>query len=195
MSIASLRRRELAALEDQALMAAEGAESVDAFGELYDRYFDRAYRVARTVCRDDDRAQDAVQDAFLSVWRTRASYQTQRGSVAAWLLTTVRYRAIDLMRGSGRHLARRADEDRLEAHLASDDVADRVIHRDEAARLKARLAMLPEAQQEVITLAYYGELSHTEIATHLGLPAGTVKGRMRLGLQKLRDTLDRQQIA
>ncbi|HET9720086.1 MAG TPA: sigma-70 family RNA polymerase sigma factor [Solirubrobacteraceae bacterium] len=192
MTIASLRRRKLAALEDPELMA---AGSVEAFGELYDRYCDRAYRVARAVCRDDGHAEDAVQDAFLSVWRTRASYQSQRGPVAAWLLTTVRYRAIDLMRVNGKHLARRADEDQLEAHAAPGDVAERVIHRDETDRLKATLAMLPDAQKEVITLAYYGQLSHTEIAAHLGLPSGTVKGRMRLGLQKLRDTMERQPIA
>jgi RNA polymerase sigma-70 factor (ECF subfamily) len=192
VAIASLRRRKLAALEDPELMA---AGSVEAFGELYDRYSGHAYRVARAVCHDDGRAQDAVQDAFLSVWRNRASYQSQRGPVAAWLLTTVRHRAIDLMRVEGEHLARRADEDQIEAHAAPDDVAERVIHRDETDRLKATLAMLPDAQKEVITLAYYGQLSHTEIAAHLGLPSGTVKGRMRLGLQTLRDTMARQQIA
>lgn len=188
-------RRNLDALEDPQLMAQVSAESVEAFGELYDRYCDRAYRVARSICRDDDRAQDAVQEAFLSVWRSRVSYQSQRGTVAAWLLTTVRYRAIDLMRISSKQVARGADEDQLKAHVAPDDVAEEVIRRDQADRLRAQLAMLPDAQQEVITLAYYGQLSHTEIAAQLALPAGTVKGRMRLGLQKLRDTLERQQAA
>jgi RNA polymerase sigma-70 factor (ECF subfamily) len=195
VSLTSRRRHKLAALEDLELIAAPGAEAVEAFGELYDRYCDRAYRIARTVCRDDAHAQDAVQEAFLSVWRNRESYQSQRGPVAAWLLATVRYRAIDLMRVNGRHLARRADEDQLETHAAPGDVAERVVHHDETDRLRATLAMLPDAQQEVITLAYYGQLSHTEIAAHLGLPAGTVKGRMRLGLQRLRDTLEREQIA
>lgn len=176
-------------------MAEVSAESVEAFGELYDRYCDRAYRVAHSVCGNDGRAQDAVQDAFLSVWRTPASYQSQRGTVAAWLLATVRFRAIDLMRINGKHLARRADDDPLEAHPAPDDLAEAVFHRDETDRLRTNLAMLPDAQQEVITLAYYGQLSHTEIAAHLGLPAGTVKGRMRLGLQELRDALERQQTA
>ena len=174
-------------------MAAVGAGSADAFGELYDRYCDRAYRVARAVCRDDGRARDAVQDAFLSIWRTRVSYQSQRGPVAAWLLTTVRYRAIDLMRVGGKHLVRRADKDQLEAQAAFGGVAEGVIHRDETDSLRRTLATLPDAQQEVIALAYYGQLSYTEIAAHLGLPSGTVKGRMRLGLQKLRDTMERQQ--
>ena len=195
MTVASLRRRTLAALGDPELMAAMGAGAADAFGELYDRYCDRAYRVARAVCRDDGRAQDAVQDAFLSVWISRGSYQSQRGPVAAWLLTIVRYRAIDLRRVRERHLSRRTDEDQLEAQAASGDVVERVIHRDETDRLKRTLAMLPDVQQEVITLAYYGQLSHIEIAAHLGLPPGTVKGRMRLGLLKLRDTMERQQIA
>jgi RNA polymerase sigma-70 factor (ECF subfamily) len=193
----SLRRGNLAALQDPELMLEVSAKSVEAFGELYDRYCDRAYRVARSICRDDGGAQDAVQEAFLSVWRNRASYQSQRGTVAAWLLATVRYRAIDLMRINGKHLARGAEEAQLEAHPAPDDVPEKAIHRDEAGRLRARLSMLPDAQQEVITLAYYGQLSHIEIAAQLGLPTGTVKGRMRLGLQKLRDalTLERQQTA
>ena len=179
-------RSDPVALGDEELMAHAQAGAVDAFGELYDRYSGRAYRVALSVCRDPDRAQDAVQDAFLAVWKSRARYQCDRGTVAAWLLSSVRYRAIDLARHNAKHLSRCAGaEDRAEDRAAPDDVCERVIQRDDAAALHALLARLPDPQQEVITLAFYGQLSHTEIATHLGLPAGTVKGRMRLGLQKL----------
>lgn len=186
--------RHLAALEDPELMARVSAGNVEAFGELYDRYCDRAYRVARAICRDEH-AQDAVQEAFLSVWKSRASYKSQRGTVAAWLLTTVRYRAIDLMRVNSKQVARGAYPDQLNAHAAPGDVQERVIHRAEADRVRAELAMLPDAQHEVISLAFYGQLSHTEIAARLGLPTGTVKGRMRLGLQKLRETVERRQAA
>jgi DNA-directed RNA polymerase specialized sigma24 family protein len=91
------------AFTDVHLMTQVSAASVDAFAELYDRYCDRAYRLAFSVCRDDGRAQDAVQDAFLSVWRSRSSYRPDQGTVAAWLLTIVRHRAIDLTRRNAHH--------------------------------------------------------------------------------------------
>jgi RNA polymerase sigma-70 factor (ECF subfamily) len=180
--------REPLTLDESQLMADVSAGSVSAFGALYDRYCSRAYRVAFSISRDDDRAHDAVQEAFLSIWNSRASYRPQRGTAAAWLLTVVRHRAIDLERRNGRHATHRATDDQLQelqAAEASDDVCEQAIHRDTADRVHAKLALLPDAQREVITLAFYGQLTHTEIAAQLGLPTGTVKGRMRLGLQKL----------
>ena len=171
---------------DAQLMRAVSTGSVDAFGELYDRYQQRAYTVALSVCPDEGQAQDAVQDAFLSVWKTSASYDPERGSVAAWLLTVVRYRAIDLARRHAPQRARWVSDQRLAARAAVDDVSEKVIEHDNADHLRRCLSALSDEQREVITLAYYGQLSHTEIATQLGLPSGTVKGRMRLGLQKLR---------
>jgi RNA polymerase sigma-70 factor (ECF subfamily) len=179
-----------AALGDSQLMGEVSAGSVEAFGELYDRYCARAYGVALSVCRDEGRAQDAVQDGFLSVWKSRATYRAQQGTVAAWLLTVVRHRAIDLTRRNEKHDAYRASDDQLDACSAPDDLCGTAIKRDDADRLHASLALLPDVQHEVISLAYYSQLSHAEIATRLGLPAGTVKGRMRLGLQKLRANVD-----
>ena len=175
---------------DAALMDRVSVGNVEAFTTLYDRYCHRAYRVALSVCRDDSRAQDAVQDAFLSLWNNRASYHPQRGTVAAWLLTVVRYRAIDLARSNGRHEDRRAGDDQLEHHAGPDDIPQEIINRADADRLHASLALLPVLQEQVITLAFYGQLSHTEIAIQLDLPPGTVKGRMRLGLKKLRADID-----
>jgi RNA polymerase sigma-70 factor, ECF subfamily len=173
------------ALSDVELMAKVSAGSAESFVDLYDRYCDRAYRVARAVCHDDGRAQEAVQDGFLAVWRSRASFHSQQGTVAAWLLTVVRNRAIDVARLNHKHASRRAGDDQLTELFSVDNAFETAVRRDDAQRLQASLAMLPDAQAEVITLAYYGQLSHTEIAAHLGLPAGTVKGRMRLGLQRL----------
>ena len=153
--------------DDRQLMGEVSAGSVAALGQLYDRFSSRAYRVAYSVCRDEGRAHDAVRDAFLHLWRTRTTSRRERGTVAAWLLTVVRDRAIDLARRDRDHATQRDTTDRLLA-----------------------LAALPDEQQEVIALAYYGQLSHTEIATQLRLPPGTVKDRMRLGLQKLRSSLD-----
>jgi len=124
------------------------------------------------------------------VWHSRPTYRARRGTVAAWLLTVVRHRAIDLERQNGRHAIHRAGDDQLDACSAPDDVCAAAIKRDDADRLQASLAALPDAQQQVISLAFYEQLSHAEIATRLDLPAGTVKGRMRLGLQKLRANSD-----
>lgn len=172
------------------LMGEVDAGSLQAFGQLYDRYCNRAYRLAHSVCRDDGRAEDAVQEAFLAVWNSPASYRADRGTVAAWLLTVVRYRAIDLARRNARHELGRTDGGLLDLNGApeAEDLIERAISRDDARNLRASLAELPDVQQEVIALAFYGELSHTEIAAQLQLPTGTVKGRMRLGLEKLRAT-------
>jgi RNA polymerase sigma-70 factor, ECF subfamily len=176
---------------DDLVMSRVRAGSVDAFEELYERYCDRAIQVARSVCHDAWCAEDAVQEAFLSVWRGRAAYQPQRGSVAAWLLTTVRYRAIDVARRDRTHASRRAHESTLDSHsVPGSSVAALGMSRADASRLRALLAQLPDAQREVITLAFYGELSHSEIAVALQLPRGTVKGRMRLGLKKLRMSIE-----
>jgi RNA polymerase sigma-70 factor, ECF subfamily len=180
-----------AVTEDYRLMVQVNAGSVDAFGELYDRYCCRAYRVAWSVCHDEGRAEDAVHEAFISIWKNRACYVSQRGTVAAWLLTAVRYRAIDVARREGRHAGRLTGAHTLDAHSTPGDTADDVVAREDARSLQNLLAELPDAQREVITLAYYGELTHTEIAKALGVPAGTVKGRMRLGLQKLRAGIEK----
>ena len=183
------RRPQRFPLSDGELMAKASAGSVDSFVDLYDRYYDRAYRVARSVCHDDGRAQEAVQDGFLSVWNGRANYRPTQGTVAAWVLTVVRYRAIDAARSNHRHDSRRANDDQLTSRSAGEDPAEIVVWREEAQRVQASLATLPDAQAEVIMLAYYGQLTHTEIAAQLGVPRGTVKGRMRLGLLKLRADL------
>jgi RNA polymerase sigma-70 factor (ECF subfamily) len=184
------RRAPSLPLSDAELMVKVAAGSVDGFVDLHGRYYDRAYRVARTVCQDDGQAQEAVQEAFLSVWNSRASYRSQQGTVAAWLLTVVRYRAIDIARSNHRHTSRRASDTHLTQGSSEDEETwEIVVRRDDAQRVQTSLAMLPDAQAEVITLGYHGQLTTTEIAAHLGLPVGTVKGRMRLGLEKLRADL------
>ncbi len=172
--------------DDELLLAKIATGSADALGELYDRYGDQAYRVARSVCRDDARAEDAVQEAFISIWKSGATFRPYRGTVAAWVLTLVRYRAIDVARSHGATAARRVGDSWMDERPAPDDVAAHVIAREHATRLHGLLDRLPDAQREVITLAFYGQLSHSEIAAQLGVPTGTVKGRMRLGLEKLR---------
>jgi RNA polymerase sigma-70 factor (ECF subfamily) len=162
------------------------AGSAGAFEELYDRYSARAFRIARSVCRDYGAAEDAVQEAFVSIFKNRSSYQSQRGTVAAWVLMVALSRAIDVSRVRAKHATRRASDDSLAALPEPADVMEQAGARIDATRVRTALAALPEEQREAITLAYYGELTHTEIAERLGIPFGTVKGPIRLGLNKLR---------
>ena len=180
---------ECQAISDDQLMVSLKHGSTAAFDVLYARYGGRAYRVARSVCRDDGRAQEAVQEAFVSLWSSRATYE-DRGSVSAWVLSMVRHRAVDVARRNDPHAMRRAGEDMLQTVHAPGCVAEHVANRALARDLLNVLASLPDAQREVITLAFYGQLTHLEIAAHLDLPLGTVKGRLRLGMQRLRGDID-----
>lgn len=181
--------RTVSELTDEALMLEVQTGGRVALGELYDRLADRAYRTAFAVCHDRDCAQDAVQDAFVAMWSSKATYEPARGPVAAWAMSIVRHRAIYLSRR--RALAMRlAEETELEHRSAVEDVLSDVHTRDALARVMEVLSKLPSAQQEVIRLGFFDGFSHGEIARRLALPPGTVKGRMRLGLTKLRLELD-----
>lgn len=166
------------------------ADDSSAFEELYDRHSVRAYSLARFVCRDPQRAEEALQDGFLAIWRARASYDPARGSTQAWMLTLIRRRSFDVMRRSGPTELRRATDACLEALQAAEPAAEDVKGQADADRLRALLFDLPTLQRDVVTLAYFGELTHTEIAERLHLPLGTVKGRMRLALHQLRREID-----
>ncbi len=170
----------------QEVQAGHGA----ALGQLYDRFASRAYRTAFIACHDRDCAEDAVQDAFLSMWSSRASYQPARGPVLGWVMAIVRHRAIYLARHRTASAALNAGAGRLEAQPARDDVPADFAARTEAEQLTRLLTRLPPAQGEVIRLGFFEGLTHEQIARHLSLPPGTVKGRMRLGLTKLRSELD-----
>lgn len=176
----------LAGLPDEQLIVHVAHGNIDAFGVLYDRFSARAYSLAWSVCRERGRAEDAVQEAFISIWRNRSTYDAGAGSLRAWLFGVVRHRAIDVARRQKRHDLRRLDARHALSLAAADDIAGQTIAQSEARRMQQSLARLPAAQREVIALAFYGQMSHTEIAKHLGLPPGTVKGRMRTGLTQLR---------
>ncbi len=177
-------------LSDATLMGEAQNGSHLALGELFDRYSPRAYRTAFSVCHDRDCADDAVQDAFVSMWLSKATFDPKRGQVAPWMMSIVRHRAIHLARR--RTLAHRLTEETfsLEDQPGNEDVPTAVDKRAARLRLMQLLAQLPPAQQEVIRLGFFDGYSHGEIARRLSLPPGTVKGRMRLGLTKLRSELD-----
>ncbi len=160
-----------------------------AFGVLYGRYAPRALCIARNTCRDRGRAEDAVQEGFLAIWRFRMSYRIEFDSFGSWALRVIQHRAIDSIRREAVRPSMAMTWERDTEDPAAVSPQSQIADREQAGALRAALKRLPPAQAEIITLAYFAELSHSEIAERLSLPQGTVKGRMRLGMRKLRRTV------
>ncbi len=162
----------------------------DAFEVIYDRHADAAFSLALRICHQRALAEDVVQEAFLSLWRSQARYDRGRGSVRTWLLGIVHNRAIDALRRRSVRERGMVDEVGLEERIASPERTDLEFARQEEARqVRDALEQLPGEQSRVIELAYFGGLTHVQIASMLDMPVGTIKGRMRLGLSKMRITL------
>jgi len=178
------------ALADEDLVPLLRRGDARAFEVLYERHSPAAYSLAYRMLGARVPAEDVTQEAFLGIWRSGARYDRTRGSVRTWLLGIVHHRAIDALRRAYVHERRRASdeglEDRVEARERTDVEAAR---REEARGIRDALETLPPEQSQVIELAYFGGFTHTEIAGMLDAPVGTVKGRMRLGLAKMRDKL------
>ena len=178
-------------LADEDLMTMVERRDADAFAVLYDRHGGAAYSLAHRIVGNPAIAEDVTQEAFLSVWRSGARFDAARGSVRSWTLGIVRNRAIDaLRRASGSAPKLDLDDDGVLEGQASGELTDAAaIRRETAQRVRGALGELPDEQSQVIGLAYFGGFTHSEIAEMLGMPLGTVKGRMRLGLEKIRTML------
>ena len=162
-----------------------------AFEIVYDRHGGAAYSLAYRIVGDRGVAEDVTQEAFLSVWRSGARFDRTRGSVRTWLLGVVRNRAIDVLRrDAGRAPAVSLELETVPEQESRFERTDAEALRHEAAReVRGVLRDLPEDQLRVVQLAYFGGLTHSEIAEVLGMPLGTVKGRMRLAMDKMRAKL------
>lgn len=160
------------------------------FERIYDRYSASAFGLAHRLCGCQDLAEDIVQQAFMDLWRSAARFDPARGTVGAWLLGIVRNRSIDACRrrATVRNRTTSAPELALNAAADEDPFADAAKHLD-AAHMSALLDQLPAAQRQVLILAFGADLSHSEISELLSLPLGTVKSRIRIGLDKLRHRL------
>ncbi len=156
---------------------------------LYDQYGGVAFAFAYRLLGERGIAEDVVQEAFLNIWRQGVAYDAARGSARTWVLTIVHHRAIDQIRSM--RTRNRADTEIKDAvPLASpEDTWATVARMLEAEWVRQAMARLPPEQRQVVDLAYYGGMTHQEIADHVGVPLGTVKGRLRLALEKLRDSL------
>jgi len=161
-----------------------------AFEVVYDRHADAAFSLAYRICGQRALAEDVVQEGFLSLWRTGARYDGRRASVRTWILSIVHNRAIDTIRRRSVRDRGRVSDEGIEAWLESPDRTElQAARRAESREIRDVLQGLPAEQSRVIELAYFGGLTHVEIAAMLDLPVGTIKGRMRLGLAKMRMAL------
>ncbi|HEY2397393.1 MAG TPA: sigma-70 family RNA polymerase sigma factor [Solirubrobacteraceae bacterium] len=178
-------------LADEELMALMGAGDADAFEVILERHADAAFSLAYRMCGKRSLAEDVTQDSFLAIWRSGARYDQSRASVRTWTLSIVHNRAVDVLRSAGVHERRRASDEGIEQTLEAPERTDaQAIGNAASEDVRGALGKLPDEQRRVIELAYFGGFTHAEIASMLETPIGTVKGRMRLGLMKLRRQLD-----
>ncbi len=188
--VSSASAERLRVLADEELMQLVYRGNTDAFEVVYDRHADAAFSLAYRICLQRQLAEDVIQEAFLSLWRSRARYERTRGSVRSWILGIVHNRSIDAVRR--RRVRDRGEtlDEQIESRLAAPERTDvEFARREEAREVRDALERLPAEQSRVIELAYFGGMTHVQIATLLDEPIGTVKGRMRLGLAKMRIAL------
>ena len=186
--------RHLLILEDEDLISLAESDP-QAFALLYDRHSRVAYALAYRMMGDRMAAEDLVQEVFLQVWRAAGSYRAARGSLRTWILTIVRNRSIDQLRAKA---SRRRTQEKIEASAPRSQPSEDFT---EAWRNSMRdwvhqaLKALPPEQSKILELAYFSGYTHVEIARLLNIPPGTVKGRMRLGLKKVREHFARRDAA
>ena len=180
-------------LGDEELMRRLFHKDKRAFEAIYDRYGDLVYSTALRILRDAHLAQDISQEIFVRLWRKPEGYVAERGRFLTWLISVTRNRAVDEIRSRGRRLRHEtASPEEQERELPAGEGNDPALNAqlaDQARTVRAALTELPPEQRQVIELAYFGGLTQQEISDRLDQPLGTVKTRIRLGMQKLRAAL------
>jgi RNA polymerase sigma-70 factor (ECF subfamily) len=189
------RGRQYLILADEDLISLVEAADAEAFATLYDRHSRAAFSLAYRMMGERQASEDLAQDAFLKVWRSASSYRAERGSVRTWILSIVHNRGIDQIRSQA---SRRTTQEKIEASAPRSQPSEafaetwRNTQRDQ---VREALNTLPPEQLKILELAYFSGYTHMEISDFLGLPLGTVKGRMRLGLKKIRDYFESRDAA
>jgi RNA polymerase sigma-70 factor (ECF subfamily) len=179
-------------LSDEELMARLAYRDIKAFETLYERYGTLVYSTGLRVMGDTQLAEDIAQETFLRLWRAPELYVPERGLFGTWLLSATRNRAIDQVRQRGRRQKREVTTEEPQKEPAATEMADPAVIAqlaDVRGRVRTALQTLPAEQRQVIELAYYGGYTQQEIASLLDQPLGTIKTRIRLGMQKLRAAL------
>ena len=179
--------QDLRALADEDLMQLVRRGKAAAFEVVYERHASAAFSLAYRIVGTRNGAEDVSQEAFLNLWRSGARYDRARGSVRTWVLGIVHHRAIDHLRRASVHDKRRASDEGIEERFEARERTEvEAARREEARDVREALGTLPAEQCKVIELAYFGGFTQSEIASMLDAPIGTIKGRMRLGLEKMR---------
>src|SRR5918994_1095882 len=189
------RGRQYLILADEDLISLVEAADAEAFATLYDRHSRAAFSLAYRMMGERQASEDLMQDAFLKVWRSAKSYRAERGSVRTWILSIVHNRGIDQIRSQA---SRRRTQDKIEASAPLSQPSEafaETLRNSQRDQVREALDSLPPEQLKILELAYFSGYTHVEISDLLGLPLGTVKGRMRLGLKKVRDYFDSADVA
>lgn len=156
---------------------------------LYDRHGGAAYGLAYRITNDGSLAEDVVQEAFVSVWKQCGRFDTNRGQVRSWLLTIVHHKAIDAVRRRTNRPERRlpeGPEEFVDGQARPEQLAEMTM---DATAVREAVALIPEEQRKTVLMAYFEGLTHVEIAERMEVPLGTVKSRLRIGLEKMREYL------
>ena len=181
------RRRQYLLYADEDLISLVGEGDAEAFATLYDRHSRPAYSLAYRMMGEKQAAEDLLQDAFLKLWRSATSHRAERGSVRTWLLSIVHNRGIDQLRSLA---SRRRTQEKIEASAPKSQPSEAFSEswrNSQREQVREALSTLPQEQLKILELAYFSGYTHVEIAEILNLPLGTVKGRMRLGLKKMKE--------
>jgi RNA polymerase sigma-70 factor (ECF subfamily) len=184
------RGRHYHILADEDLISLVEAADAEAFATLYDRHSRAAFSLAYRMMGERQASEDLMQDAFLKVWRSAKSYRAERGSVRTWILSIVHNRGIDQIRSQA---SRRRTQDKIEASAPRSQPSEAFAEtwrNSQLGQVREALDTLPPEQLKILELVYFSGYTHVEIAELLSVPLGTVKGRMRLGLKKLKDHFD-----
>src|SRR5215217_353018 len=184
------RRRQHLLLADENLISFVGQGDAEAFTTLYDRHSHAAFSLAYRVMGERQAAEDLAQDAFLKLWRSATSYRRERGSVRTWLLSIVRNRGIDQIRSQA---SRRRTQEKIEASAPRSQPSEafaETLRNSQRDQVREALNTLPPEQLKILELAYFSGYTHSQISVLVDAPLGTIKGRMRLGLKKMRDYFD-----
>jgi RNA polymerase sigma-70 factor (ECF subfamily) len=181
------RKRQYLLLADEELISFVGRSDAEAFAVLYDRHSRPAFSLAYRMMGEKQAAEDLVQDAFLKIWRSATSYRAERASVRTWILSIVHNRGIDQIRST---TSRRRMQEKVEASAPTSQPSEAFAQswaNSQREQVREALKSLPEEQLKVLDLAYFSGYTHVEVAELLDVPLGTVKGRMRLGLKKMKE--------
>ena len=159
------------------------------YADIYDAHAADVFRTAHAVLRDEHLAEDVTHDVFLRLWRRPHAYDPSRGAIGTYLRVMARSQALDAWRrrASAARVGARVEAELPAAPAAAEDTAQAAVRGDTAAVMRTAVRRLPDAQREVVALAYWGGLTASEIADGSGVPLGTIKSRMRLALTRLRD--------